>query len=478
MRLPRQGSDSLYSNSFFIFIIRFFPSLANLLVMIAYSRHFPPSVYGQYQNVWIRLFVISPVICFGIHVLLMTYSRQKIEAMVQVMRPVHYLLYGAWAVAAAAVFAGLNFHILEGALVPFVLVLAYALTQILEAYLIICRRYGFISTFSLVFSATWCAVHWWFMKDTLSLTELFLYLTGLVSVRLVAYLVISIREYRHNATHTSEVNIDLAGTRSLWLHLGLYDVIQILFSYVDKFVIALLLAAPVSAVYYNGSQNIPFLPLLLGAAGSAVLMQLAAGKDRQGGFPAIGLMLQSGRALSCIVFPVFFYLFFFRSEVILWLFHEQYVAAIPVFMVSILVLPVRAYNFTTVLQHYHKGYIINAGAIADLLLACALMYPLYHWLGLPGVALSFVITTYLQAGFYLYYAARLLHTSPVRLIPLADWGVKFVLFGLFFWWLHYCCAGYFPRLFTVILGGLGVIVAVVTSLWMEMKKQQQNGGTK
>ena len=219
-------------------------------------------------------------------------------------------------------------------------------------------------------------------------------------------------------------------------------------------------------------------PVTWQAAGSAVLIQLAAGNGRDETKDTILLMNYSGRVLSCIVFPLFFFLLFFRNELIVGLLSEKYIPAIPVFLASILVLPVRAYSFTTVLQRLHKGAVINAGALADLLLACALMYPMYKWLGLPGVALSFVITTYLQAAFYLFYSARLLNISPLKLVPYVNWLLKLIVFGALFIAVRYAGDLYFTGKNTLILGGAMVVIVTAASLAIELKTQRKDVGIK
>jgi hypothetical protein len=153
------------------------------------------------------------------------------------------------------------------------------------------------------------------------------------------------------------------------------------------------------------------------------------------------------------------------------------VSAIPIFMVSILVLPVRAYSFTTVLQRMHKGAVINAGAIADLLVACGLMYPLYRWLGLPGVALSFVMSTWLQASFYLIYTARLLKVSAFRLLPGVNWLVKLIVFAVIFIIIRYGTHLYFNEKISLVLGALTMVIAISVSLWAEFKNQGKYGGS-
>lgn len=478
MPLPKAKSNSLLSNSFFIFIIRLFPSLANLVVLIWYSRSLPQDAYGNYQHFWIQMNVIYPLACFGIHVLVITYSKEFIIALLRKLQSGHYVLYGGWVVMLSAVFALLQ----RGALainfiVPFLFLLSFSISVLLESLLIVFRDYKSLTVISVLYSVAFCAVHVQVLNNGFSLQLLFVWLLLITASRLVLYLALFARQLREGRSTEYAGNIDVVKIRSLWLHLGLYDVLQILFNWVDKFIISLVLIAPLSAIYYNGSQTIPVLPLLLGAASSAVLMQLASADDPDETKSIINLVNQSGKMLSCIVFPVFFYLFLFRQELIPVLLTEKYVPAIPIFALSVLVLPLKAYSFTTALQRLHKGGIINAGAIADILLACLLMYPLYLWLGLPGVALSFVVTTYLQATFYLVYTAKLLKVSLFQLLPYVNWLIKLIVFACVFIAIRYAGNQYYTREITLILGGVAMIVLIGGSLLLELQRQNKHGAS-
>ena len=478
MPLPKAKSNSLLSNSFFIFIIRLFPSLANLVVLIWYSRSLPQDAYGNYQHFWIQMNVIYPLACFGIHVLVITYSKEFIIALLRKLQASHYVLYGGWVVVLSAIFALLQ----SGALaitfvVPFLFLLSFSISVLLESLLIVFRDYRSLTVISLLYSVAFCVAHVHVLNNGFSLQTLFAWLLLITASRLVFYLVLFAKQLKANNATAFAGGIDVVKIRSLWLHLGLYDVLQILFNWVDKFIISLVLIAPLSAIYYNGAQTVPVLPLLLGAAGSAVLMQLASSDDPDETKNILNLVNQSGKMLSCIVFPVFFYLFLFRHELIPALLTEKYVPSIPIFALSVLVLPLKAYSFTTALQRLHKGNIINAGAIADILLACLLMYPLYLWLGLPGVALSFVITTYLQAAFYLFYTAKLLKVSPFQLVPYANWLIKLIVFACVFIAIRYAGNQYYTREITLILGAAATIVLVGGSLLLELQRQKKHGAS-
>ncbi len=467
---------SLISNSFFIFIIRFFPSLANLLVVVWYSRRLPQEVYGNYQHFWIQLSVLCPLACIGIHVLTVTYAPGFIMKLLKTIKARQYTLYGFWVLALAILFAALQHSALEISLfIPFLFLISYTLATIFESFLIVFRNYQSLVAINVIYSALFWGIHWFVLGHSFSLHTVFVYLLILTVLRLCIYWGIAIINVQRYDEEEHEEEYNLGKIRTLWMHLGVYDVTQILSNWVDKFIISLTLSAPLSAIYYNGSQNIPFLPLLLSAAGSAVLIQLARGGRKNETTDVIQLMNQMGRMLSCIVFPVFFFLLLFRVDFIVTIFTVKYLPAVPVFMAALFILPVRAYHFTTVLQRMHKGSIINIGAIAELILACTLIYPLYRWIGLPGVALSFVISTYFQATFYLFYSARLLQTSPLKLVPYVNWLVKLIVFATLFIAIRYAAYRYFTGIIPLILGGAMMIVMVCVSLLIEYKKQSNYG---
>jgi O-antigen/teichoic acid export membrane protein len=475
MPSPKAGSNSLIGNSFFIFISRFFPSLATLLVVIWYSKRLPEATYGHYQQFWIHGYVLYPVACLGIHVLLTTYSKDFVATIARRLSAAQYGLYVAWVTLLSLLFATLQYRFNGvGFLMPFVFFFAFAASFILEACLVVYRRFGVLVSTNVLYAVAYCVIHWYVWVNGFTLKNVFTGVMVITLVRFVIYLVVATRLLRN--TEDTGLQVAMPAVRNLWFHLGVYDVLQILFSWIDKFAVSLVLTAQMSAVYFNGAQNIPFLPLLLTAAGSAVLMQLATNKEGSAG-DTVTLMNQSGRLLSCVVFPLFFFLLVFRTELIDALLSARYSAAIPIFAVSVLALPVRAYSFTTVLQRHHRGDIINMGAAADLVLACALMYPLYLWLGLPGVALSFVITTYLQALYYLYHSARILNVSMIGMVPLTNWLVKFILFAAVLITIHYTAAWYNAPKFSLFLGSLGMLLLVAVSLSLEIRTQKRHGRT-
>jgi O-antigen/teichoic acid export membrane protein len=462
------NSNSFFGNTFFIFLIRFFPTLANVLVMILLSRQLDTASYGLYQNYWVQVYVLSTVACLGLQGFLLTYNPQVVAGLVRMLQRKGFLFLYTWITLVSVAFAYLQHGKLQlPAIIPFAFLTVYAITTITETVLSVNRRFKLMVVVNVLYTTVFVAMHIAFLKNRYSLEQLFTYILLISGARLVVYLPVAISVVKKQVSEP--IGKTMHEVRSLWFHLGLYDMSQMLFRWIDKFIITLFLAEELSAIYFNGSQDIPFLPLLLGAAGSAALMQLANSEKENEDRYIVELLQHSSRILSSIVFPVFFFCVCFRMELFTVVLSERYLPAVPVFLVSVMAIPLRAYSFTTILQNKHKGSIINIGALLDLLLACTLMYPLYLAMGLAGVALGFVISSYLQAAFYLYYSGKLLGVAALSLLPVKNWLIKLIVFAIVFIAVHYTASMVFSAQIVLIWGIVALMAAIAITIALEFK---------
>ncbi|MCW3123823.1 MAG: hypothetical protein JWQ38_3315, partial [Flavipsychrobacter sp.] len=386
-----------------------------------------------------------------------------------------YILYGVWLVVLSVVFAALQSAFLHiGFFIPMLFLLLFSMSIILESFLIVFKNFISLSAINFCYAAGYVIIHKVVLDEGFTYNSIFLYLFVLTAIKVVAYAILTVKSI---AAHKGDEHVELrpaAEVRKLWINLGLYDILQTLESWVDKFIISLVLTSTLSAIYYNGSQNIPFLPVVLGAAGSAVLMQMHKVNAADERTSLLHLMNYSSRLLSNIVFPLFFYLVFFRYELFAALLPD-YKAAVPVFFIFLFLIPLRAYNFTIVFQKMHKGHYSNIGAIIDLVLAIVFMYPLYLWLGLPGVALSFIISCYLQGAYYFYHISRLLQTSWVNLVPFSNWALKLVVFGVLFKIVHSVVISFFNERIALTIGAMSMFIIMGVSLMIELKNHRKHG---
>ena len=205
-------------------------------------------------------------------------------------------------------------------------------------------------------------------------------------------------------------------TGKQWFYLGLNDVLGIIFKWLDKWVILFFVSVTEFAVYFNGSYEIPIFGLMLSAAGNIMLVELSKANN-DGTAKIKSLFENSSLLLAAIVFPSFCFLFFYSTEFFTLIFSAKYAASIPVFIISIFVLPVRITYFTAVLQVYHRSDLIVKGAVLDLLVAIVLMAVLYPLLQMEGLALAFVVSTYVQAGYYLWHTGKIINKKVSYFFP-------------------------------------------------------------
>jgi O-antigen/teichoic acid export membrane protein len=469
---PKQRTDRFFSNSVFIFLTRFFPVLAALLIQMYYSRQLSQSAYGSYQNFWVQLTIFAAIACAGVHIFIVTYPPDLLIRLIFKGQRKYFLYFFSWLFITCIAFAWFQNGNDYGYILPFVFLFTHAVSAIGESFLIVFKRTKYIAWVNVIYASAFVGLHYVAFQSHIALGELFLYILALMLLRLAVYVLLSNFYIQANKQAALASELIATGIGKLWLHMGLYDFLNVLSRWVDKFVVSLLLAESISGIYFNGAVDIPFIPLIVGAAGSATLIQLANKKDKSEPAYTIALAHRSSRLLATIIFPLFFFFVLYRYEIFDLVFTSKFEEAVPIFLASCFMIPLRAYTFTTVLQNRNKGNIINAGAVLDLVLALSLVYPLYQAFGLAGIALSFTLATYVQAAFYLIYTSKLLQVSVLRLIPYRYWITLLIIFACSFIGIHYVSSAYLTSAISLTLGVIFTAVVILVTLLRELKSQR------
>lgn len=310
--LQQAANKSFLKSSTFIFLIRSFPTLAALLVVIFFSRQIAEAQYGTYQTFWVYLYVFNALACMGIHVAFLSFDKETVAAIIRSIPIKGYLLFIGFVAIVTLVFSffqhlvtNISFGI--GAVFFFVNVLAI----IFESLLIIFQRFKLLTATSIFYSAAYLIIHYLFLSKGWTLSFLFLLLLIPTFIKLLVAFSATFKSI--NSFPTSTINTSF---RKHWLNMYVFDIFQMLFKYVDKFILTLFLSKTLFAIYFNGSIDIPFLPILLGAVSGAVLMQIATEKGHKDDIVVIATMHYSSRILSCIIFPLLFFLFFFQLRIV------------------------------------------------------------------------------------------------------------------------------------------------------------------
>ena len=251
-----------------------------------------------------------------------------------------------------------------------------------------------------------------------------------------------------------------------WAYLGFNDILGVIAKWIDKIFLLYLLTSADFAIFFNGSFEIPLFGLLISVTGSLLLIEISA--DLQSKNKITGLYRENFRMLSKIVFPLFFLLFFFREEIFLIAFKGKYNASIPIFLISIFVLPIRINNYSVILQCFSQGKKILLGSIMDLVLAIILMFLLYPSMGSRGIALAIVIATWCQVLYYLWHSKELLQVPLSELIPLRKLLIRFLVLLVAYLLLSLLLQN-LSALISLLLAAIFTVAVVLTGMWPYIK---------
>ncbi|MEO5892932.1 MAG: polysaccharide biosynthesis C-terminal domain-containing protein, partial [Ferruginibacter sp.] len=185
--------------------------------------------------------------------------------------------------------------------------------------------------------------------------------------------------------------------------------------------------------------EIPLFAILISAMENVLLTIISANPyDKP---TARHVFRESFKILSLIAFPIFFLLLTAGPEAFSIIFNNKYNASLPVFLISIFIIPVRITHYGVILQCYGQSRKIALGSVLDILFSLLLMFILYPVMGTPGVALAIVVSTYLQAWFYTWQSAKTMKLGTAGMLPgtflIKFWLSLMALYGLLYWLKKY-----------------------------------------
>ncbi|HEY5462455.1 MAG TPA: oligosaccharide flippase family protein [Hanamia sp.] len=416
-----QNYKSLAVQKFFwLFLGRVLPVLILFVITIIYSRKLPFDDYGKFQSVWMYANIVNVFISFGLSAVILSTNLKFLFPFIKKNRKkigVFYSLLWISGLAAFFLFAKNFYPSLKILLIAYIII--QNISNIFETILIKehGEKYSFIINF--FYSLFFLGCHLYVLLTNYSLYNLIAYICILSVLKLIAMRIVPAKKELH------ENSIDEKHFLNHWGYLGLNDVLGVISKWMDKFFLLYLLTAADFAIFFNGSFEIPLFGLLISVAGSFLLIEISGNLVDTDKIKR--LFRESFNSLSTIVFPLFFFLFFFRNDLFSIAFKEKYNASLPIFVISIFILPMRISNYSVILQCFSQGKKILWGSILDICIAVILMLILYPIMGTRGVALAIVVSTYVQATYYLCHSAKILNTSVFQLLPLQKLAIKFLI---------------------------------------------------
>lgn len=438
--------------------------------MFFYAHQLTKVDYGHYQAFWVQLNIFNAVVGVGISMFSFTYPPEKIRLLLKRINPRFYAGYVSFLLICGLLFGWLQQENNLSFPWPVLFLAGFALCNISDAFLIIFRNFKELVVINLIYAIGFFGIHYYFLVSGFHFNVLLSWLLPLLLLKLIFSAWVLLTRNKKAQEFETPSESDFRGMFSLWKHLYLYDVLQISSLWIDKFIISLFMDSKDTATYINGTLSVPFLPILFAALTGSALIHLSENKTKP---EQVKMANELGKVLSAVAFPLAIFLIFFRSEFIVFCFSDKYLASIPIFLFSILIIPFRAYGHTVLLQNMEQGKIINQGAVLDVIIALALMYPLYLLLGLPGVALSFVVSTFAQVLFYGFHTQRLIKISVWKLYPWRNWLFKALFFLIIALASYYGLPAQWSSTVRLLVGG-GIMASFSMGiLYREFKRREK-----
>ncbi len=416
---------TIYKDSLLIFISKLLVSLARVVGTFLFSYHLSQADYGIYQNYWVQFTTLFAFASLSLSTATFSYSPQKLIDILHVLKRKNIVVGSGIALMIGVIFASMQ-HKVGAALGWSFLFLIFQTGAIIgDALLTVFKKFKPLLWINISYFLIFILIHLWCLFVVEYSFNTFVMLISLLSLAKSLAIIASLKSVVK--IYAPQPIVDTQYKR-LWLHLYIFDIIQIFLAFSDKFILSLLVSPDVSAVYQNGTYAIPILSVLFSAVSSAVFIHLAEVKNDM--LKEIAILKQAGKILSLVALPLFFFFLFFGKEFVLLVFSDKYLASVPIFSTSILAIPFNVFNYTLILQRKEQGSTITKGLVLDVVCVLLFVYPLYKWLGLPGIPLAYVLSTACQTAYYLWHHQMIFEKPLYFILPLYNWLIKAIVFAI------------------------------------------------
>jgi hypothetical protein len=370
--------------------------------------------------------IINVAISFGLPAVILSTNLNFFFSFIKSNRKKITIFYSLLSVLILTLFFlfAKNFSVsLKFLLIGFILV--QTIVTISETLLIKSQGEKISFVINILYSLAFFGWHIYILTSAYSLYNL---ITGIIVISIVKWIAIVLIAGRREE---NEISYNENHFLTHWKYLGVNDLLGVISKWIDKFFLLYLLTSTDFAIFFNGSFEIPLFGILISAMGSFLSIEISANVLQPDKIK--NLFRESFNALSAIVFPLFFFLLFFRDELFSFLFNDKYNASLPIFLISIFILPLRINNYSVILQCFSEGKKVLVGSVIDIAVSIILMLVLYPLMGTRGIAAAVVIATYCQVVFYLWHSAKILNMPFLQILPLQKLLARLLLyFSLYF----------------------------------------------
>ena len=458
---------SYFSNNLLpILAGKLLPILFLTITMVLYARKLSYTDYGQFQTIWIYRSILSVIISFGISSIILSTNIDNFYSFLKNNKLRISLLYAFGTLITFVIFYFTTYtfsNTTKYLLIAFVLLQSFC--TLIDTLFIKKNLLKIYVWINLIYTILFFAIHLYFFYMNFVLNQLIL---AVIFLSLIKCICIFLLPQQHNKISDETTPINLSAN---WIFIGLNDITGIVARWLDKLFLLYLLTPAKFAIFFNGSFEIPLFAILISAMESIMLTNISADLYNKQGVQNI--FKESFKLLSIIAFPIFFFLLIMHAEIFAIVFKNKYNESIPIFLISICIIPIRITHYGVILQCYGQSKIVTLGAVLDIFLSLVLMFILYPILGTAGVALAIIIATYLQVSFYIWQSAKVIKVKIGAIVPISFLMKLFTITATLYF-LLYNCKHIFSNLVSLLIVFIITCIIIMVSCFLHIKKNEKS----
>jgi O-antigen/teichoic acid export membrane protein len=187
--------------------------------------------------------------------------------------------------------------------------------------------------------------------------------------------------------------------------LGLSTIVQRLSRDVAKLFVSIVLGPLALAYYAIGGYLSPFVQTFRVSISDVIFPELT---KKKGTIESAARLWRRATVMySVVMFPIFAVVVIHAQGIVVTLFTEEYLAAVPIFQIYAIYLLRRCFAFDVLLRREGRTDLVLAGSLIGLLINVGLLYPSYKLFGLAGPAITVIATEVVTEIFFAVKTIRL-----------------------------------------------------------------------
>ena len=250
-------------------------------------------------------------------------------------------------------------------------------------------------------------------------------MVGISVVRVIALIIYVIRTWGNGIIELSLAEIYRQYAYAI--PFGLATCVTVFQGSVDKYVVSAWLGPAAFAIYSVGCFQLSILFVLQHSLAEVALVKMTKMKSVGQFDDLVNVWRQCTVNLAMVFVPICAFLFIIREEFIEVVFTKIYLDSIPIFGVTVFLVPLNALLSDTILRVFGDTRAILYITVASGLLTLGTLYPLLEWFGLVGAAASWVMAVVLHRVLLLWRSAGIVQRTMATLFPWKEYGSIVIL---------------------------------------------------